>query len=470
MEERTQNSPAAGKVLLVDDVVELCKLLQLQLEALGYCAIYRTSAADALAAMETERPDVVVTDLEMPGGGGDELCTKIVAGWPDVPVLVMTAHKSLESAVAALRAGAQDFLVKPIQAEALAHRLQRALQVKSLRSEVKRLRGTLEENRGRGGLIGASAALQRVQALVDQVASSDASVLVTGESGTGKELVARALHERGKRATGPFIAINCAALPEQLLESELFGYEKGAFTGAGASRDGLLVQATGGTLFLDEVGEMPLPMQAKLLRGLQERSVRPVGGTHEVKFDARIVAATARDLESAVEAGSFRLDLLYRLDVIHLELPPLRARGGDVLILAQHFLDGFAARAGRPVRSIAPEAAEKLLAYPWPGNARELQNCMERAVALARYDQITLEDLPAKVRDHKASQVVIAGSDASAVLPLAEIEKRYILSALELFSGNKTLAARALGVGRKTLYRKLEEYAKGAPAAGPGED
>ena len=459
----------SSRVLIVDDDPDLCRLLQAELEGTGFAVQTRTSAAAAIEVLQAGAVDAVVTDLQMPGTSGADLCARVVAGWPDVPVIVMTSARTVESAVAAMRAGAQDFVTKPVSAEALTLRLERALQAVAQRLELKRLRTTLEGERRRHGLLGASAAMRAVQDLIDRVASSDASVLVTGESGTGKELVARALHDAGRRAQGPFVAVNCAAMPEQLLESELFGHARGAFTDAKADRQGLLVQASAGTLLLDEVGEMPLPMQAKLLRALQERTVRPVGGSAEVKFDARIVAATNRDLESMVEEGSFRSDLLYRLDVIHVELPPLRDRGGDVLLLAQHFLDTGAARAGSQVKAIAPETAQKLLAYSWPGNARELQNCIERAIALARYDHLTPEDLPAKVRDHKPSAVVLAPADAAEVLPLAEVERRYILQALASFNGNKTRAARALGVGRKTLYRKLEEYGKGVEPVDEGE-
>ena len=435
-----------ARVLLVDDDLDLCKLLYLQLTALGFEVVFGTSAAQAVEALLHDPPDVVVTDLQMPEVNGADLCRRIVASWPDVPVIVMTSGRTVESAVAALQAGAQDFILKPLDGQTLGLRIDRALQNRALRVEVRRLRTTLDLSRNRGGILGASAAIQKIQALVDQVASSDATVLVTGESGTGKALVARALHERGKRKASPFVAVNCAALAEPVLEAELFG-------GAG-----VLLGAAGGTVLLDEVGAIPLALQARLLRALQEGAAASGG--------PRIVAASARDLEAEVEAGRFRLDLLYRLDVIHLELPPLRARAGDVLLLAQGFLDGFAARAGRRVVGISPEAAQKLLSYPWPGNARELQSCLERAVALARYEQIVVEDLPARVRDYQATQIVISSADPAEVLPLAEVEKRYILQSLAAFGGNKTLAARALGMGRKTLYRKLEEYEKGTAPVG----
>jgi two-component system response regulator HydG len=301
-----------------------------------------------------------------------------------------------------------------------------------------------------------------VHELVERIADSDASVLITGESGTGKEVVARALHRGGRRKDGPFVAINCAALPETLLESELFGHERGAFTDARAARSGLFVQANGGTLFLDEIGELPLPLQPKLLRALQERVVRPLGGEREIPFDVRLVAATNRDLDTAVHDGRFREDLYFRVNVIHVPLPPLRARGGDILLLAQTFVGAYGARSGKQVTGLSPQAAERLLAYAWPGNVRELENCIERAIALAQHDQILPDDLPEKIRDYRRSHVLVASDDPAELVPLEEVERRYILRVLEAVGGNKSQAAQVLGLGRKTLYRKLEEYGEHA--------
>jgi two-component system response regulator HydG len=307
-------------------------------------------------------------------------------------------------------------------------------------------------------LIGDSSAIRRVRQLIERVMDSEASVLVTGESGTGKEVVAKLVHRHGRRKAGPFVAINCAAMPEALLESELFGHVRGAFTDARAARTGLFVQANGGTLLLDEIGDLPLALQPKLLRALQERTVRPIGGNEEVPFDVRLVATTNRDLEAAVEEERFREDLYFRINVIHVEMPPLRARATDVPLLAQHFLVQHAERAGKRVTGLSPQAAEKLLAYAWPGNVRELQNAMERAVALARYEQVTVDDLPEKIRAYRSSHVLIAADDPSELVPLEEAERRYILRVVESVGGNKTLAARLLGIGRKTLYRKLVQY------------
>ncbi len=294
--------------------------------------------------------------------------------------------------------------------------------------------------------------------LLERIADSETTVLITGESGTGKEVVARELHGRSRRKTGPFVAINCAAMPESLLESELFGHARGAFTDARQAREGLMLRASGGTLFLDEIGEMPLGIQPKVLRALQERTVRPVGESHELPFDARIVTATNRDLESAIEDKTFREDLYYRINVINISLPPLRARGGDVLLLAQHFLAHFADVSGKEVHGLSAAAAKQLMAYPFPGNVRELQNCIERAVALTRGEEIQVEDLPDRIRKHESRNVIVASDDPSDLVPLEEVERRYILRVLAAVEGNKSLAARILGLGRKTLYRRLEAW------------
>jgi two-component system response regulator HydG len=291
--------------------------------------------------------------------------------------------------------------------------------------------------------------------LVSRVADTETTVLVTGESGTGKELVARALHAKSARKDGAFVAINCAAMPENLLESELFGHVKGAFTDARNARPGLFVKASGGTILLDEIGEMPPGMQAKLLRALQERTARPVGGDQEIPFDARIIAATNRDLETEVEEKRFREDLFYRINVVRVHVPPLRARGSDILLLAQLFLERYAAQSRRAVAGMSSAAADKLLSYPWPGNVRELQNCIERAVALSQFDQIGVDDLPEKIKDHKMARINIESNDPAELLPMEEVERRYIVKVLEAVGGNKTLAAQVLGFDRRTLYRKL---------------
>ena len=442
-----------GRVLVVDDDHEMCELLRSQLGRRGFEVLTHGAADEALARLAAEDLDAVVTDVRMRGLDGIQLCEHIRQNRPDVPVLVITAFGSLDTAVAAIRAGAHDFLAKPFEVEELAFRLERAIQHRRLAEEVKRLRAhalaPVDE------LAGESVALRQLRELVARVAGSEAPVLVIGESGSGKERVARALHRLGPRPEGPFVALNCAALPEHLLESELFGHARGAFTDARSARSGLLVHANGGTLFLDEIAELPLPLQPKLLRALQERRVRPVGGEEEVAFDARIVAATNRDLDAAVEEGRFREDLFFRLDVLRVEVPPLRARGSDVLLLAQHFLRECAARSGKAVVGLSHGAAEKLLQYAWPGNVRELANCIERAVALTDHEQILVEDLPERIRAEGRGHVLVASDDPSELVPLEIVEQRYIARVMESVGGNKTLAARILGLDRKTLYRKL---------------
>jgi len=456
-----------GRVLVVDDEQSMCEALEAGLAPKGFDVRWTTSAVEALELLGKVELDVVLTDLNMRGMDGLELCERIVANRPDVPVVLVTAFGTLDTAIAAMRAGAYDFITKPVKIDVLALALTRAVQHRTLREEVKRLRRLVEDGGQFEDVLGQSPVMRKVHEFLGRVAGTEASVLITGESGTGKEVVARALHRRGRRSAGPFVAINCAAVPETLLESELFGHARGAFTDARVARAGLFVQASGGTLFLDEIADLPLALQPKLLRALQERTVRPVGGNEEVPFDVRLVAATNRDLESAVEEGHFREDLYFRINVIHVALPPLRARGGDVLLLAQHFLGQFAAQSGKHVTGISPAAAERLMSYAWPGNVRELQNCMERAVALTQFEAIAVDDLPEKIRGYRRSHVLVASDDPTELVPLEEVERRYILRVMEAVGGNKTLAAQTLGIGRKTLYRKLEQY---GVADGRGEE
>jgi DNA-binding NtrC family response regulator len=449
-----------ARLLIVDDDPAMCAMLRAHLVKRRYEVTTSEVAADAFDLLRSGDFDVVVTDLQMRGMNGLELCERIAANRPDIPVIVITAFGSLERAIAAIRVGAYDFVPKPFDIEQLCIALERAVQHRSLREEVVRLRQVASRPR-RGDLLGESAAMRHVLDLVDRVGDSESSVLITGESGTGKELVARALHDTSARRDRPFVAINCAAVPETLLESELFGHARGAFTDARSARAGLFVQAGGGTLFLDEIGELPIGLQPKLLRALQERRVRPLGGDGEITVDARIIAATNRDLESAVAERAFREDLYYRINVIHIELPSLRARGGDILLLAQSFLQRCAAAAGKRIRGISPAAADRLVSYSWPGNVRELQNCIERAVALAQFDDIVVEDLPEKIRTYHHSHVVVAGQDPTELVSMEELERRYIHRVLEAAGGNKTLAARILGFDRTTLYRKLDRYGLG---------
>jgi two-component system response regulator HydG len=450
---------SAGRIIIVDDDPELCETLSGALGRRGFNAKAIGHADEALALLRDEDADAMVADVNLSSGeSGLQLCQRVAESRPDLPVIIMTAQASFEVAVSALRAGAYDFVAKPVSADSLALALTRAVRHRQLTAEVRRLREAVATGRRGPGssLQGESEAIRNVDALLDQLAESDASVLITGESGTGKELAARALHERGPRKGGPFVALNVAAMPATLLESELFGHVRGAFTDAKRAREGLFVQASGGTIFLDEIGDMPMEMQVKLLRVLQDRKVRPVGGDDELAWDARVVCATHRDVDAMVEEGTFRSDLYYRLNVVHVAIPPLRSRGGDVLILAQRFLERAARRSNKAVTTISEPAARKLLDYEWPGNVRELENSIERAVALTRMSEVGVDDLPERVRDHKSDRLVIDAADPEELVPLEEVERRYVRKVLSACQGNKTQAARVLGLDRRTLYRRLE--------------
>jgi DNA-binding NtrC family response regulator len=452
-----------ARVLLIDDDRALCETLELGLSRRGYVMTALTSANEALDTVDRDDFDVVVTDMQMKELGGIELCARIVERRSDLPVIVLTAFGSLESAVLAIRTGAHDFLSKPIELDALAIAIDRAASHKRLRDEVQRLRAEAKKAHRFEELVGQSASMRVIYDLIERVADSAASVLITGESGTGKEVVARALHRHGRRREHPFVAINCAAMPESLLESELFGHAKGAFTDARAAHSGLFVQAHGGTLFLDEIGDMPLALQPKLLRALQERKVRPVGGAGEIAVDVRVITATNRDLESAIEERRFREDLYFRVNVVRIALPPLRARTGDILVLAEHFLGRLAERAEKEIRGFSAEAAAKLLGYSWPGNVRELQNCVEHAVALTRFTEIAVEDLPERVHAPRSAHRLVVSDDPSELVSLEEIERRYVARVIEATAGNKTAAARILGIERKRLYRMLERLGIAVP-------
>ncbi len=447
-------------VLIVDDDADLCRLVTDGLRHEGFEVQSATTPNQALALVGSSDFDAVMVDINMPQMNGLELSRRILDGRPDLPIIVITAFGSMETAISAIRAGAYDFVTKPFEMEQLAVAAERACQNHQLREEVRRLREAVTAPHPFSDIIGESAEVRRLCGLIDAAAQTDSTVLITGESGTGKELVARALHDRGPRSAGPFVAMNCAAMTDSLLESELFGHARGAFTDAKDARVGLFVKAGNGTLFLDEIGDMPAGMQAKLLRALEARSVRPVGSDSEVPFRARIIAATNRDLESAVEEGMFRQDLYFRVNVIRIAVPPLRARGGDILLLAQAFAQKLAKRLAKDVTGFSVPAAERLLAYPWPGNIRELQNAIERAVALTKFAEIVVEDLPESVRNHKRPPLLPSDEDPGDFLPMHEVEKRYILRVLDSAGGNKTMAAQILGFDRRTMYRKLERFEK----------
>ena len=454
----TPPKPLAAHIVVIDDDPTTCELLRDALARLSSKVSTFTSARAALELVAAEDVDIVVTDLGMPDMSGIEVCERVIGTRPDTPVVVLTGQGNLEAAVAALRAGAFDFLTKPIDLKLLDLAMERAALHRQMKQEVRRLRHAVVTGERPVAVIGSSSAMRRVYNLITRIGSSDASVLIHGETGTGKELVARAIHMASARKDGPFVAINCAAVPSNLIESELFGHARGAFTDAKAQRGGLFLEANGGTLFLDEIGELPIDVQPKLLRALQERKVRPVGANAEVPFDARLLAASNRDLEHEVEEKRFREDLYYRVNVVRLDLPPLRDRGGDVLELANHFLQELSVRSGRPSPALSAPVAEKLLSYRWPGNVRELENCIERAVALAEYDTLTVHDLPEKVRAFTADRFVVTADDATEIISMDQVERRYVARVLNLVGGNKTRAAHVLGFDRRTLYRKLERW------------
>ena len=445
-----------GKVLVVDDDKAMCELIETTLTMKGYSTSWCQSATEANDLLHDHEFDVVLTDIRMPGTTGLQLCQQISSTRPDVPVIVMTAFGTLDTAIATIRSGAYDFLTKPVELELLTLTIARAVEHRQLKRQIHLLEQQAQKENHFGEMLGESMPMLDLYDQMKRVGTSDASVLITGESGTGKELVARSIHKLSSRAAHPFVAVNCAALSETLLESELFGHVRGAFTDARSERKGLFMEAEGGTLLLDEMGDMPMSMQVKLLRALEENRLRAVGSDQEIEFNVRVLAATHRDLETAVDEGKFRQDLYYRINVIQLHLPPLRSRGIDILAIASHYIEQFAKSSGKEVTGITETAAEKLLAYSWPGNVRELRNVMERALALTRYDSVTVEDLPDKIRNHRGGTVFIGGDDPTELVPLEEVERRYIEHVLQTVDQNRTQAARILGLDRKTLYRKLK--------------
>jgi two-component system response regulator HydG len=460
MHEAGESRRSRARVLIVDDDESMCDLLGLELGSRGFTSVFETAPERVLDALESNDVDVVVTDLQMGGMNGIELCDRIVTAHPDLPVILLTAHGTIDAAVAALRVRAYDFLTKPPDIDALIATVERAVRNRRLAKEVRvPEEGDATDDAPFEGMIGHSAPMREIVQLLGRIASVETSVLLSGESGTGKELAARALHQRSARRTGPFVALNCAAIPEALLESELFGHAKGAFTDARTDRAGLFERAKGGTIFLDEIGDLQLSLQPKLLRTLQERVIRPVGADREIPIDVRLIAATNTDLSGAVEKRRFRADLFYRVNVIEVRLPPLRERGRDVLLLARYFIEQLARKMDRPVVGLTAPCAAKLSAYSWPGNVRELANVIERAVALTRSSQIEVEDLPRHVRAPDAARGPVVSEGPEELVPLEEVERRYIRRVLDATGGNKTLAAQILGVHRRTLYRKgLETF------------
>jgi DNA-binding NtrC family response regulator len=447
-----------GRILVIEDDKPLGELLDEDLRHRGHEVFTATRVAQARELLQQHQIDIVLTDLNLPETSGIDFCAELHRRRPDLPVIIMTAFGSLETAIAALRAGAYDFVTKPVDLDLLSVSLNRGLQHRYLEETVRLLQEQVRRQRPDGELLGESPAMLRLKQQIVRIADLDTSVLIAGESGTGKELVARSLHHHSHRHAGPFVAINCAALPENLLESELFGHVRGAFTDAREQRKGLFLEASGGTLLLDEIAELPLSLQPKLLRVLEDHKVRPLGGSSEIACDVRVLASSHRDLAKAVAAGTFRSDLFYRLNVIQLELPALRQRGNDILLLAMKFIEQISTRFNKSVTGLSQPAAACLLAYSWPGNVRELRNAIERAVALTLHDQLTVDDFPDAIRHPQGNAPLPASLfDETSILPLEEMEQRYIQQVLAQLDGNRTLAARLLGIDRKTLYRKLKE-------------
>ena len=443
-------------VLVVEDEELMRSILRQLLEQAGYAVFTADSAENALEIFSVNEISATLTDIKMAGMDGLELLDRIKTIDTEAPVIIMTAYSSVDSAIAALRKGAYDYITKPFVNEDLLQTVKNAIRTRELFAENRALRRELNTHYGFSEIIGTSEALQMVFRLVEKVADTNASVLIQGESGTGKELIARAIHFNSSRAGKPFLAVNCGALPETLLESELFGHTKGAFTDAKTDKKGLFRSADGGTLMLDEIGEMSQPLQVKLLRALQEHEVTPVGASAPVKFDARIVAATNKNLETEVAANRFREDLFYRLNVIEINLPPLRQRREDIPLLAKHFSAKAARAQNAPEKPISREAMSALVNHNWQGNVRELENAVERAFILSG-DEIDPASLPPKIR--AGAENVLEMRDPEGLRPtLEEMERRYILEILRAVGDDKTQAANILGIDLSTLYRKLKKY------------
>ncbi|HEU6436789.1 MAG TPA: sigma 54-interacting transcriptional regulator [Nitratidesulfovibrio sp.] len=449
------------RLLVVDDDATHRSMLQTLLADWGYRTECAEDGETAVTLCRETPFDLILMDLRMGGMSGIGALREIRAYNPAIPILIMTAYSNVESAVDAIRSGAYDYLTKPLDFEELRLTLARALDHAALRDENAALKTTLAASFDPAGIIGQSQSMHRLMDMLASIAPSEATVLVTGESGTGKELIARAIHANSQRRHGPYVTVNCAALTETLLESELFGHEKGAFTGADKRREGRFQSADKGTIFLDEIGETSLPMQAKLLRAIQEREIQRVGSNQTLRVDVRIIAATNRDLWAEVEAGRFRQDLYYRLNVVTLHVPSLRERVEDIPLLAGHFLRRFTEKNGKGVKGFTPQAMDRLLKHHWPGNVRELENAVERAVVLLVGEYISERELPHAIAG--------GGGDAPCVVPrfhgmtLEEIERAAILDAMDASEGNKSEAARRLGITRKTLHAKLNRYADDEP-------
>ena len=445
-----------ARVLLVEDEVNMAKTQAKILQRKGYVVSTAGNGREALRHLDKNLFDIVITDLKMPVMDGMQLLHAMNVKERGCAVIVLTGHGTIESAVEAMQCGAADYLTKPCNPEALLFKVEQLLETKRLQQEVVQLRKEVWAYKKFGELIGHSPAMREIYSIIQAVSNNKSTVVITGESGTGKELVARMIHQKGPLAKQPFVALNCGAMSETLLDSQLFGHRRGAFTGAIADHNGVFQAAHGGTLFLDEVAEIPLALQAKFLRAIQEREVSPLGASKPLKVDVRIIAASNRNLAQEVHNGTFRDDLFYRLNVVPVHLPPLRERSEDILLLIDHFISAFSTEYKLEPKTIAPEALDKLHLYAWPGNIRELQNVIERLFALCPSNEIGLADLPEQIAD-SASQPIAFQADTE--LPTLEtMEKSLIAAALRNSSGNKNEAARCLGIDRQRLYRKIEKY------------
>jgi DNA-binding NtrC family response regulator len=442
--------------LLVEDEANMVRTLTKILERKGYSVDAAGTGEEALQRLGDQSYDLVITDLNMPVMDGMQLLREMQARQFHPATIVLTGHGTIQTAVEAMKLGAGDYLIKPCHPDELLLVAARLLEVRALRREVKQLKRELRKFDRFGEIIGTSPGMQAIYRVVDAVSQNKSNVLISGENGTGKELVARTIHNKGALAVRPFLAINCGALSETLLESQLFGHRKGSFTGAIADHEGVFQAAAGGTLFLDEISEIPLPLQVKFLRAIQEKEVTPLGSTRPVHVDVRIIAATNRDLDDALKQGTFRTDLYYRLNVVPIHLPPLRERREDIPLLVERFIQDFSGVYGVEPKRVTDEARQKIMAYGWPGNIRELQNAIERAFALSSEPEITEQNLPPAVR--RLGQPDALADAFTEPLPFDELERRNILAALHRSGGNKNEAARLLRIDRQRLYRKIEKY------------
>ncbi|WP_211483189.1 sigma-54-dependent transcriptional regulator [Fodinibius roseus] len=446
-----------GSILIADDEAGIRESLTIVLQDEGYDCTTVSDGKEAIEAINKRSYDIIISDLKMPNVNGIGVLEHALQHSSDTLTIIITAHGTIETAIQALRKGAADYILKPLDFDEVLIRIENLLEHKKIIQENKHLREQIDQEYNFNHIIGESEAMKKIYKMVERVSGASSNVLITGESGTGKELVARAIHFNGKRAERPFLAINCGAIPEDLIESELFGHKKGAFTGASSDKDGVFVAAHGGTVFLDEVAEIPLNLQVNLLRVLQEREVKPVGANQNISFDTRIISATNKDLEAEVEKGAFRDDLYYRLNVVELELPSLQQRREDIPLLAHHFLQKYNKELTRNIKGISSEAMSAMMSYEWKGQVRELENVIERAVLLSDNDYLLLEDLPSAIRDVDVAESDFVSMSTGKLDQAVQVfEKHHIQSMLKRTDGNKSEAARLLGIDPSTLYRKME--------------